>query len=60
MNSKFLGILALVAAGLSALAGLLDGINPKYALIVAAVGAAVAAFTEKITGGVSADESEEG
>ena len=56
MDSKIIGILALVASGLSALAGLLEAVNPKYALIVAAVAGAVAAFTEKLTS--SAKEGE--
>lgn len=48
--SNVIGILALAASAAATIAGFLDGVNPKLALIVAGVGAAIAAFTDKITG----------
>ncbi len=56
--SRILGILTLLATGLTTVAGLLDSINPKYALLVAGIGAAITAFTERVQGGLSKTEGE--
>jgi len=49
MNSKWLGVAALVASGLITAASFLEAISPKYAVYALAVSAAISAFTEKLT-----------
>ena len=46
--SQIIGALALVASILTAAAGYVDAINPKWAAVIAAVGAGIAAFTDKL------------
>lgn len=46
--SRIIGILAFIATILSAVAGMLEQINPKYAVILMAVSGAISAFTHKI------------
>lgn len=46
--SRIIGILAFIATILSAIACMLEHINPKYAVILMAVSGAISAFTHKI------------
>ena len=46
--SRIIGILAFIATILSAVAGMLEQLNPKYAVVLMAVSGAISAFTHKI------------
>ena len=51
--SRIVAILAFVAMALSTGAGLIGALNPKIAATMAAIAAAITAFTERIQGGAS-------
>jgi hypothetical protein len=48
--SQIFGILSLIATLATVAAGVLDSVNPKYALVAAAIGAGINAFTTKVQG----------
>lgn len=50
-TSRIWAILAALASALAVVAGLLDQLSPDWALIVAGIGVAITAFTERVQGG---------